>query len=59
MASLRRLKRGSQAGDDQQERDATVLNGLLRRLFSSITVDIENGEVFATWQSGKVSVLTV
>ena len=39
--------------------DATVLNGLLRRLFSSIKVDIENGEVFATWQSGKVSVLTV
>ena len=36
-----------------------MLNGLLRRLFSSITVDIENGEVFATWQSGKVSVLTV
>jgi DNA invertase Pin-like site-specific DNA recombinase len=39
--------------------DAATINGLLRRMFKSLKVDIEAGEVFATWMDGKVSVLTV
>ncbi len=39
--------------------DATTINGLLRRMFKSLKVDIEGNEIFAEWQDGKVSVLTV
>jgi DNA invertase Pin-like site-specific DNA recombinase len=39
--------------------DAATINGLLRRMFKSLKVDIEAGEVFAEWQDGKMSVLTV
>jgi DNA invertase Pin-like site-specific DNA recombinase len=39
--------------------DAEAVNGLLRRLFKGIKVDIEASELFCTWQDGKVSVLTV
>lgn len=39
--------------------DAAKLNGLLRRMFELVRVDIEAGEVFCKWLDGKVSVLTV
>jgi DNA invertase Pin-like site-specific DNA recombinase len=38
---------------------AETVNASLRRLFKGIKIDIEAGEVFATWLDGRVSVLTV
>jgi hypothetical protein len=39
--------------------DAATVNGLLRRIFKNIKIDLENSEVWCEWQSGKVSVLTI
>jgi hypothetical protein len=39
--------------------DPQTLNGLLRRLFASIKIDIEAGEISAKWLDGRVSALTV
>jgi DNA invertase Pin-like site-specific DNA recombinase len=39
--------------------DAATLNGLLRRLFKGIKIDIEASEIFCEWLDGKTSVLTI
>jgi DNA invertase Pin-like site-specific DNA recombinase len=43
----------------QASTDAASINGLLRRLFKGIKIDIEAAEIWATWMDGRVSVLTV
>ena len=47
------------ATDRKVSPDALAVNGLLRRLFKGIKIDIDAGEVFCEWQDGKVSVLAV
>jgi len=39
--------------------DASGVNASLRRLFKSVKIDIEAGEIFAEWLDGRVSTLTV
>jgi hypothetical protein len=39
--------------------DAATINGLLRRMFKGIKIDIEANEIWAEWLDGKTSVLTV
>jgi hypothetical protein len=44
---------------DRKALGAEAINGLLRRLFKAIKIDIQQNEIWATWLDGRTSVLTV
>jgi DNA invertase Pin-like site-specific DNA recombinase len=49
----------SSASQAKTMADPQTMNGLLRRLFKNIKIDIEAQEIWCEWMDGKTSVLTI